>query len=100
MKFSQDQLITQGNQIVPSSQFSLRRPADYLNILYFATKYQNYVKLVFLKLLRLEVDAQHERERLFRERMTLMFLRKAALKLAKNRAYIQNIDEYNNARQK
>lgn len=69
-------------------------------MLYYATKYQNYVKLVFVKLLRLEVDAQHERERLFREKMALLFFRKAALKLAKNRAYIQNIDEYNNARQK
>ena len=78
----------------------MRRPADYLHILYYATKYQNYVKLVFIKLLRLEVDAQHERERLFREKMTLRFFRKAAMKLAKNRAYIQNIDEYNSARYK
>lgn len=46
------------------------------------------------------MDAQHERERLFRERMTLVFFRKAALRLAKNRAYIQNIDEYNSTRQK
>ena len=32
--------------------------------------------------------------------MTLRFIRKAALKYAKNRAYIQNIDAYNDARYK